>query len=82
MVIQEANRYGTNPRLEADFVRLRSGVTELQSQLATFETKASFGGSPLSRALASNSLEALLTRDIASILDQISRAQSAAVGSE
>ena len=69
-VIGEANRYGASPRLEADFSALRSGVLRVHAQLRK-DVRTEFGGSDLENALATHSLEALLTRNIRQVLERL-----------
>ena len=69
-VIVEANRYGASPRLEVEFSALRSGVLQVHAQLRK-DVSTEFGGSDLENALATHSLEALLTRDVRQVLKRL-----------
>ena len=69
-VIGEANRYGASPGLEAEFSALRSRVLRAHAQLRR-NVRTEFGGSDLENALATHSLEALLTRNIRQVLERL-----------
>ncbi|MCH7903873.1 MAG: hypothetical protein IH944_04815 [Armatimonadetes bacterium] len=69
-VIGEADRYGASPRLEAEFSALRSGVLRVHAQLRK-DVRTEFGGSDLENALATHSLEALLTRNVRQVLERL-----------